>query len=70
MNNSVHGVSGAGRSTTVRPAAKAGASLAKLMWLGTFHGVIAATTPIASRSTQRRIGALIVSLGPKSVSQG
>ena len=43
------GVSGAGLSTTVLPAASAGATLARLIWFGKFHGVIAATTPTASR---------------------
>ena len=48
-----HGVSGAGLSTTVLPAASAGPSLARLIWWGTFHGVMAPTTPVASRRTQR-----------------
>ena len=48
-----HGVSGAGLSTTVLPAARAGPSLARLIWWGTFHGVMAPTTPVASRRTQR-----------------
>ena len=48
-----HGVSGAGFSTTVLPAARAGPSLARLIWWGTFHGVMAPTTPVASRRTQR-----------------
>ncbi len=47
------GVSGAGLSTTVLPAARAGPSLARLIWWGTFHGVMAPTTPVASRRTQR-----------------
>ncbi len=46
-----HGVSGAGLSTIALPAASAGPSLAKLIWCGKFHGVIAPTTPTASRST-------------------
>src|SRR5690606_7823279 len=49
-----HGVSGAGLSTTVQPAASAGPTLARLIWVGTFHGVIAATTPTGSRRTVRR----------------
>ena len=44
-----HGVSGAGLRTTVQPAASAGPTLARLIWVGTFHGVIAATTPTGSR---------------------
>ena len=52
----VHGVSGAGLSTTVHPAASAGATLARLIWVGTFQGVMAATTPTGSRSTQRSAG--------------
>ena len=39
-----HGVSGAGLSTTVLPAARAGPSLARLIWCGKFHGVTAPTT--------------------------
>jgi len=42
-------VSGAGFSTTVQPAASAGASLRKVIAWGTFQGTIAATTPIGSR---------------------
>src|SRR5258708_33426311 len=42
-------VSGAGLSTTVLPAASAGPSLRNEMAWGTFHGTIAATTPIGSR---------------------
>src|SRR5271166_7053135 len=33
-----HGVSGAALRTTVLPAARAGPSLARLIWWGTFHG--------------------------------
>ena len=40
-----HGVSGAGLSTTVLPAARAGPSLARLRLSGKFHGVMAPTTP-------------------------
>ena len=49
----VHGVSGAGFKTTEHPAANAGIILAKLIWFGTFHGVIAASTPTGSFSTHR-----------------
>src|SRR5580692_12759516 len=55
----VHGVSGAGLSTTVQPAASAGPSLARLIWLGKFHGVIAATTPAGSRYSRRLVGSPI-----------
>ncbi len=48
-----HGVSGAGFSTTVLPAASAGPSLAMLRYSGKFHGVIAVTTPTASRRSMR-----------------
>ena len=51
-----HGVSGAGLSTTVFPAASAGPILARLIWWGTFQGVMAATTPVGSRRTHRRAG--------------
>ena len=63
-----HGVSGAGLSTTVLPASSAGPTLARLIWLGKFHGVIAATTPIASRRIVRRVGMPIGSATPRSVS--
>ena len=48
-----HGVSGAGLRTTVLPAAKAGPTLARLIWCGKFHGVIAPTTPYGSRTIVR-----------------
>ena len=51
-----HGVSGAGLSTTVLPAARAGPSLARFRLSGKFHGVMAPTTPTASRRTSRRWG--------------
>ena len=49
------GVSGAGLRTTVLPAAKAGPILARLIWCGKFHGVMAPTTPTASRTRVRRV---------------
>jgi hypothetical protein len=67
-SQATHGVSGAGFSTTVQPAARAGPTLARLIWVGTFHGVIAATTPTASRRTVRR---LLIPIGfamPRSLS--
>lgn len=48
----VIGVSGAGFSTTVQPASRAGASLFAARNSGTFHAVIAATTPRGSRVTR------------------
>ncbi len=63
-----HGVSGAGLSTTVQPAASAGPILARLIWVGTFHGVIAATTPTGSRRTVRRDAIPIGFATPRSVS--
>ncbi len=62
------GVSGAGLRTTVLPAARAGPSLAKLIWWGTFHGVMAPTTPVASRRTQRWDGMPMGAASPRSVS--
>ena len=63
-----HGVSGAGLSTTVQPAASAGPTLARLIWVGTFHGVIAATTPTGSRWTVRLLGMPIGEATPRSLS--
>ena len=63
-----HGVSGAGFSTTVLPAASAGAIFARLIWIGKFHGVIAATTPAGSRRTYRWVGMPNGSALPRSVS--
>ena len=64
-----HGVSGAGLSTTVQPAASAGPTLARLIWCGKFHGVIAPTTPAGSRSTQRCDATPIGFASPRSVRQ-
>ena len=63
----VHGVSGAGLSTTVQPAARAGATLARLICIGKFHGVMAATTPAASRQTVRCDPMPMGSARPRSV---
>ncbi|MNL38979.1 hypothetical protein D3C87_1612280 [compost metagenome] len=49
MRIAVSEVSSAGFSTTVQPAASAGASFIAAISIGEFHGVIAATTPIGSR---------------------
>ena len=46
----VSGVSSAGLSTTVLPAASAGASFHDAIVSGKFHGVISATTPSGSRN--------------------
>ena len=62
-----HGVSGAGFRMTVLPAARAGPSLARLIWWGTFQGVMAATTPAASRRSQRCAGMPRGSARPRSV---
>ncbi len=48
--SAVSGVSSAGFSTTVFPAASAGASFQAAIASGKFHGVISATTPIGSRN--------------------
>src|SRR4029077_15259017 len=48
-----YGVSGAGFRIAVHPAASAGASFERLSMNGKFHGVIAPTTPIGSRTTSR-----------------
>lgn len=49
--NTDSGVSAAGLSTTVQPASRAGPSLLAARKNGTFHAVIAPTTPIGSRVT-------------------
>ncbi len=64
-----HGVSGAGLSTKVLPAASAGPILARLIWCGKFHGVIAPTTPTASRAIVRRVLMPIGDAMPRSVDQ-
>ena len=64
-----HGVSGAGLSTTVHPAARAGPTLARLIWWGKFHGVMAPTTPAGSRSTQRWLGTPAGLAAPRSTFQ-
>ena len=45
MASAVSGVSAAGLSTTVQPAARAGAILRVAMAAGKFHGVTSAATP-------------------------
>ena len=46
------GVTSLGLSTTVQPAARAGATLAAIWLSGKFQGVIAPSTPTGSRSTR------------------
>ena len=48
------GVSGAGFTTTVQPAARAGEILRVIMASGKFHGVMAPTTPTGCFSTSTR----------------
>jgi hypothetical protein len=48
-----YGVSGAGFSTAVQPAASAGVSFDRFSMNGKFHGVIRPVTPIGSRMTSR-----------------
>src|SRR6188768_3179402 len=50
-SSAVSGDSSLGLSTTVHPAASAGATLAVIWYNGQFHGVIAAQTPIGSLRT-------------------
>lgn len=52
MRNASRTVSSAGFSTTVHPAASAGASLRKEIACGTFQGTTAPTTPIGRRVTR------------------
>ena len=56
------GVSSGGLTTTVQPAAMAGATLRVIIALGKFHGVIAATTPIGCFSTRMRLPAAWVGI--------
>src|SRR5262249_62194827 len=67
-----NGVSGDGLSTTVQPAASAGAYLNAVCVCGTFHGVIAATTPTGTCETRVRVpgGACLVSLAGEFSSRG
>ena len=56
--SAVKGVSTAGLATIVQPAASAGAIFRAIIAAGKFHGVIAAATPMGSRSTTMRAPAL------------
>ena len=49
-SSALNGDSSLGFSTTVQPAASAGATLAVIWYSGQFHGVISAQTPIGSRA--------------------
>ena len=56
MASAESGVCSAGFSTTVQPAARAGATLRVIIALGKFQGVMAAQTPIGSLSTDALVG--------------
>ena len=68
MNVALHGVSGAGLSTTVLPAANAGVIFERFSMNGKFHGVIAPTTPTGSRTTFRTLRIPMNSWGGSSYS--
>jgi len=55
MASAVSGVSAAGLSTTVHPAARAGAILRVAMAAGKFHGVTSAATPTGRCVTMVRV---------------
>ncbi len=66
------GVAEAGLSTTVQPAAKAGATLRVIMAAGKFHGVIAATGPtgcLRVRMRSRPVGLGITAPSSRSASE-
>jgi hypothetical protein len=63
----VSGVSSAGLSTTVLPAASAGPSFQLAMFIGKFHGTIKPTTPIGSRSVKSSPGRLTGIVSPNSL---
>ena len=50
MITALNGVNSLGLSTTVQPAANAGATLHMIWLAGQFHGVISPHTPIGSRT--------------------
>src|SRR4029077_716495 len=64
----VSGVSCAGLSTTVQPAASAGATFQVARLSGKFHGTIAPTTPTGSRSVYVKKLPLTGSVPPVSLS--
>ena len=45
------GATSEGLRTTLLPASRAGTTLVTICWIGKFHGTIAPTTPIGSRTT-------------------
>ena len=55
--SAVSGVASAGFTTTVQPAASAGATLRVIMASGKFHGVMAAQTPTACLIVSSRVWA-------------
>ena len=63
-----NGVSGAGFSTTVQPAASAGVIFDRFSMNGKFHGVIAPHTPIGSFTTSRLLRIPKNSCAPSSYS--
>jgi hypothetical protein len=58
-SSAVNGDSSLGLSTTVQPAASAGATLAVIWYSGQFHGVISAQTPIGSLRTWMPLTSLL-----------
>jgi len=67
-SRAVRGVSCAGLSTTVQPAASAGATFQQARLRGKFHGTIAPTTPTGSRSVYVKKLPLTGSVSPVSLS--
>src|SRR5206468_4087190 len=67
-SRAVSGVSEAGFSTTVQPAASAGANFQLAMLSGKFHGTIAPTTPTGSRKVYVRKGPSTGSVAPTILS--
>src|SRR5437660_1005935 len=67
-SRAVRGVSWAGLSTTVHPAASAGATFHVARFNGKFHGTIAPTTPTGSRSVYVKKLPLTGSVSPVSLS--
>ncbi len=58
MRSTVSGASSADLTTTVLPATSAGATFSAISSIGTFHGMIAPTTPSGSRTvTESTLGA-------------
>ena len=58
IRNTANGASSADLTTTVLPATSAGATFSAISSIGTFHGMIAPTTPNGSRTvTDSTLGA-------------